>query len=185
MVERISKILSERLFAHCRGLKPERLEVVAYGMEVVLSVSSTVLFMLLISAALHTIRYTIMFILGFVLMRVFCNGYHAKTFAGCFLSTNLLHAMTIMGGICGENCKGCLFLLLLAAMAAGFIIYMAPVHPEKHNLAKNACQRFKKYTMVLASILLLGLKIAFQKNMYGIVVSGSIALLETAIFMVL
>lgn len=70
-------------------------DIYIYGLELFYSTSFTLLSIFFISSVfLDNVLFGLIFILYFYPIRLFCGGYHCKTYKNCFLLTNLIFILS-------------------------------------------------------------------------------------------
>lgn len=89
MLKTLAEIVTSNLYKR-EIIEKEKTAVYIYGIELFFSTMTNVLSILIISLIVNKVYLGIIFILYFMPIRLFCGGYHAKTFASCFIITNSL-----------------------------------------------------------------------------------------------
>ena len=77
---------AEKLIQHTNTPSSHK-PVFRYGIELTISTLSSILSILILSLLMNATTETIVFLTTYMCLRVWCGGYHAKTYARCFLST--------------------------------------------------------------------------------------------------
>ena len=72
-------------------------DVFRYGLEVILSVGSFCLIVLMISSLLGMLEYMTVFLLSFFILRCFVGGYHAETPEKCLIVSSFVTVLCLMG----------------------------------------------------------------------------------------
>lgn len=65
------------------------IEIVKYGLKVIVYNCITIGMILLMSYVLHDLLFSFFFLISFCYLRIKFGGYHCKTYIGCLLSTNI------------------------------------------------------------------------------------------------
>lgn len=73
-----------------------RSAVLIYGFQLFISTASSLLSILLISLFTGNAGYGILYLIVFMLLRITANGFHARTYGGCFLLTNGLFLLYLV-----------------------------------------------------------------------------------------
>lgn len=81
---------AEKLIQHTNTPSSHK-PVFRYGIELTISTLSSILSVLFLSLLLNATIETIVFLIAYMSLRIWSGGYHAKTYARCFLSTNLTY----------------------------------------------------------------------------------------------
>lgn len=71
------------------------LEIVKYGLKVVVYNAITIGLIMLISYELNYFAYSCYFLIPFCYLRITFGGYHCKTYVRCLLTTNILFLITL------------------------------------------------------------------------------------------
>lgn len=72
------------------------LEVLIYGMKLLLFNGVTILMIFIISYILDNLTYGSLFLISFAIIRIAIGGYHCKTPIKCLISTSALYIMSII-----------------------------------------------------------------------------------------
>lgn len=92
MLLKISSLLTN-YFIKKKIIDTSKKEIMLYGFQLTLSTLASSLSILLISASSNVI-YGIIFLIYFMPIRFFLGGYHATSYARCFLYTNTCYIVT-------------------------------------------------------------------------------------------
>lgn len=155
----------------------EKREIIAYGLEILLSTAVSVLIITILAILLGTFWETILFLLSFMLLRTYSGGYHAQTHFKCFLILIFAFCINIILNLFNINTV----IIVLSALASAFIILRyAPVEDKNHPLSKQQKKNNRKICLIMLSILLVVCIILFlnQNNkalfnmVYGITITA-------------
>ena len=155
----------------------EKREIIAYGLEILLSTAVSVLIITILAILLGTFWETILFLLSFMLLRTYSGGYHAQTHFRCFLILFFAFSINFMLNIFNINTT----IIVFSALASVFIILRyAPVEDKNHPLSKKQKKNNRKICLIMLSILLVVCIILFlnQNNkalfnmVYGITITA-------------
>lgn len=131
-------------------LPEEDKPIYIYGFQLLISTISTLTSILLISACIKRLSYALCFLLFFFVLRLFCGGYHAQTFAKCFLITNLsfLVIVGITELIIITNFK---FIIPIINLFSTVVIWIfAPVKNENHPCSEKINKKNKSVSRIIA-----------------------------------
>lgn len=156
--------------------------IYVYGFQLLLSTISSLTSILLISASIKRLSYAICFLLFFFVLRLFCGGYHAKTFTKCFIVTNLsfLIIVGITELIIITNFK---FIIPIINLFSTVVIWIfAPVKNENHPYSEKTNKKNKLVSRIisLAYIIVLFLLFMFT-DVANIYINGSICFFWVAL----
>lgn len=91
-----SAIQLVKLLEKNHSIPQEEQPIYIYGFELLISTVLSMTSIFLISILINKIIYDVSFLLFFFLLRLFCGGYHAKTYLKCFITTNTIFVLTII-----------------------------------------------------------------------------------------
>lgn len=95
MLKTLAEFLTLQLYKR-EIIEKEKEAIYIYGIELFFSTMTTILSILIISIIAQKPYLGIIFILYFMPIRLFCGGYHAKTFISCFIITNSIFILTAL-----------------------------------------------------------------------------------------
>ena len=95
MLQSFAKYLTDTLYRHC-PLSPQKRPIFQYGFEITTSTLSSAFSILLISIFLRDVLSACLFLGIFFFLRLFAGGYHAPTYARCFILTNSVYLMVYL-----------------------------------------------------------------------------------------
>lgn len=138
---------AEKLIQHT-NIPSSHKPVFRYGIELTISTLSSILSVLFLSLLLNATIETIVFLIAYMSLRIWSGGYHAKTYARCFLSTNLtyLAVYVISRILLTLESVWPPFILLFAANIV--IFTWAPVKNKNHPLSEKRYQQNKKIARI-------------------------------------
>lgn len=120
--------------------KAEDKESYIYGMELIMEKVLTYLALLILALYFKLLIPSLLFVTFFVLLRGYTGGYHANTYAGCFVGTILMY-LACSQVVAPLLQKNKMFLLPGLIITAIIILKLAPVnHP---NLELNSIEIIK------------------------------------------
>lgn len=153
MYKKISQLLTN-YFIHKGTVTADQYEVYAYGFEVLISTLVYTFIFILIAFVTRTLLASLIFWIGFFIVRTIAGGYHAKTYIVCHMLFMLNHVIVIaalkLTSLPAQ--KHIAFALIL--LSAILIFLFAPVdHPNKPFI-KGEEQRFRKLSCIYALFIL-------------------------------
>lgn len=120
--------------------------VYVYGFELLLSTIFSASSILIISAVLDKFLWGLVFLIIFVLFRMVCGGYHAKTYARCYWSSMLTFLCVL---VAAQYSHSRLSILLICVFYSVVIFMWAPQINIKHPLSENAKKKNRKCAVLL------------------------------------
>lgn len=146
--------------------KEERSAVLIYGFQLFISTASSLLSILLISLFIGNIAYGILYLVVFMLLRITANGFHARTYGGCFLLTNGLFLL-YLGVVNAYPQIVPLFLdRLLLLFCFIYIWVKAPVEHPNHKLSLKNRKKNQLAARIIISIDVLFVILLYGKHQF-------------------
>lgn len=181
MLHKISAKLAKKL---SNGLCEEKEAVYTYGVEIILSTLIGIDSIMLISWLLNEFQSGMIFLALFAPLRVFTGGYHAKTYSGCFIISNISYLLILFlkNIISSIMPIGCWIGVLV--IACGYILLNAPILSvaQPISMSKSTrCRRMARNILVLDIISILYLAIN-DRNMMNMAV---LSICLVAVFMLI
>lgn len=116
-----------------------------YGYELLISSVISVLIVVLVSIICGDVRYSLSFLLGFVLQRIYIGGYHATSHIRCYFAFSGMFLICILLSKLIEATH--VFRIITTALLLSISILFAPV--EAKNKPLNEKKRLKYKTIAL------------------------------------
>ena len=170
------------LFFVQKGIFPEEdREVYAYGFELLLSTIFSLLTVFVMSVFFGRITETLVFILTFIVMRIFAGGYHASNHLRCFLALISIYSLFL---IILTFCGGRTILWLsggFAVISLATVFLLSPVADKNKPLTEKETKTFRLRSRVVTvfCVMVIACGIAFLKGNF-LVLSVSCGLFAVA-----
>ena len=126
-------------------------DVYDYGVKLLISTLVSIAVIITVSVILKKFLPTVLFLLGFIIMRLCSGGYHANHFFSCFIVTMLNYAAFL----------ACIMLIpqdkLIYAQWTGIILSLpiilifAPIEHENNRFIGNDRARYRKRCVIFIS----------------------------------
>lgn len=160
MLHRLASFCTGGLLRH-GAVSAARRAVYVYGFELFFSSLSSACSIILLSLCFGRISDALLFLLLYVGLRLFCGGYHAETYARCFISTNLTFLCVLIlaksvvyfNAVCGTP--------VLTALSCALIFWLAPIRNVRHPLSERTYQRNRTAARALSLLVCALFFIAF------------------------
>ena len=160
MLEIIASRLTDQLYLHC-PLAPSKKAIYQYGFQLSLSTVASMCSIIVSGALLGNISSAFSFLGVFFFLRLFTGGYHAPTYARCFLLTNTVY-LTVFGLSQGLMYFRLIWFLPVIALASCVIIVLlAPIRNRNHPLSETTYAKNRRTAIVLSLLESLSLVILF------------------------
>ncbi|NMA65399.1 MAG: accessory gene regulator B family protein [Clostridiaceae bacterium] len=187
MISSVSKKITE-LFINNNIIKSEDKEIYSYGLEYIISSVLPIIFALVISLIIGMTGSVIIYMLTFVLFRIFAGGYHASSHLKCqilFYTTLAINVLIIRLITMLDDTTVKYLTVLISVIASGIIFWLAPIDNENKPFSKDEYIKFKIRTRILNSIILLGLIIGLRLSINtSVFLSIAMAILTIAISLI-
>lgn len=164
MTRRISIIISEQI-VRLGGISQEKLNVISYGMELIISSIIGIFLLIGISIGLGQPFSWLAFLLGFVPLRVSAGGYHAKTHFLCYITIGGLFAACHLIAV-GINLSP-LFHVFVSMIAAVLVFLFAPIQSPQKPLTRHS-----RKTNRIASLVVVCIDIAIAIASFGTIIAN-------------
>lgn len=139
----------------------EKEPVYSYGFEIILSMIVYAMIFIITAIITSTLAASLIFFIGFYLIRKFCGGYHASTYLKCHFMSVFVHLVAIAFFRLFPHYLFYEFAIVSLSVSCIFILLFAPVDHKNKPFIKNEFQRFRKksciYCVAVAIIVLLAL----------------------------
>ena len=122
----------------------DKFDIYAYGFEMLFAYASLVLIILLISILTNSLIESMLFLIGFYVLRKYAGGFHASTYLKCQLLfvINYILFLLIMSAIRFTSLWGVIVFLSIISIFVVFVF--APVDHENRRFNSNEFRHFKR-----------------------------------------
>lgn len=141
-------------------ISPDKESVYSYGFEIILSTIVYAIIFLATALITSTLMTSLLFFVGFYLIRKFCGGYHASTYMKCHLMTATVHLIAIIFFHYFPHDAFYLFSIVSLLVCCILILIFAPVDHKNKPFIKNEFRRFRKKSCIYCGIIVIILSIA-------------------------
>lgn len=178
MITLVSRKIADFLVKE-NTIKKEYLEAYVYGIELCISSIISILIMLFTTILLNRVIEGLIFYIVFCITRLFCGGYHAKSYAGCkmvFLITLL--AVLFLNKVFREVSPG--LWIILWSYYVLIVLCFGPIENENKRLEEKEKRKYKIISIAISFFWLAieGLLCRLQSKYMGII-SITLALIAT------
>lgn len=136
MLDKITECFTIKLIKE-NAIEVNKKDIYAYGFKLFVSTSCSLVMILLISVLTKNTANGIIYLIVFMSLRITANGYHADTFLGCFIVTNLFFLIYIVSiryipiSSSGTENK------ILIIISLIYIWIKAPIEHPNHKLSNK------------------------------------------------
>lgn len=155
MLATIATRLTDQLYFRC-PLDPSRKAIekaiYEYGIQLSLSTLASMCSIVMLGLLLKNPASAFIFLGVFFFLRLFSGGYHAPTYARCFLLTNSVYLAVV--GTSYLIVRFQLYHLLPVIVVVSCVVVMAlsPIRNKRHPLSEKTYRKNRKIAVVLVSI---------------------------------
>ena len=183
MLATIAARLTDQLY-FCCPLDPSKKAIYEYGIQLSLSTLASMCSIVLLGLLFKNPASAFIFLGVFFFLRLFSGGYHASTYARCFLLTNSVY-LAVVGASCWIVHFQLYHLLpVIVAASCAVVIVLSPIRNKRHPLSEKTYRKNRKIAVVLVSIeSLLFLILFFWRIFQPYVTVSTMSLTAVAVMM--
>ena len=128
----------------------EEAEIYVYGFELLISSFISILETLLIGASINKIMFSIGYLAGFIPIRIFAGGYHAKTHNRCYLMFLIIFLICNFIPYSKNNSLAKYIVIYISLF---FLIrFCAPLQAENKKLDEHDEKNYRRYALIILII---------------------------------
>lgn len=153
MIHNISRSLAKRWAA--RGvIKESDVELYQYGLELIISTGVNIFIMIGISTAFGRPFIVVPYLLGFIPLRLFAGGYHAKSHLFCVLFNTAVYSVSCLIALNIEESTAILASVIESCVSFALVFLFAPVPAKNKPLSIEEKKRNRRISLALTGIFL-------------------------------
>lgn len=156
MLQNCAAYLTDTLYQHCK-LLPERRPIYQYGFELIISTLCSFCSILLLSILLGDVFSAILFLGIFFFLRLCSGGYHAPTYARCFILTNAVYLSVYFVSRFFLAYQWGIPAVVITVLSGIVIFVFAPIRNKKHPISEGRLYKNKRIARVLVTLEMLTL----------------------------
>ena len=147
MLATIAARLTDQLYLRC-PLAPSKKAIYEYGIQLSLSTLASMCSIVLLGILLKNPASAFIFLF----LRLFSGGYHAPTYARCFLLTNSVYLAVVGTSYWIVHFQLYHLLPVVVVASCVVVIALSPVRNKHHPLSENTYRKNRKIAVVLAAV---------------------------------
>lgn len=151
MLQSFAKYLTDTLYRHC-PLSPQKRPIFQYGFEITTSTLSSAFSILLISILLRDVLSACLFLGIFFFLRLFAGGYHAPTYARCFILTNSVYLMVYLVSRVFIAFQSTIPAIVLTLLSGLIIFAFSPIRNKKHPISEMVYRKNRDIARILVTL---------------------------------
>lgn len=151
MLQSFAKYLTDTLYRHC-PLSPQKRPIFQYGFEITTSTLSSAFSILLISIFLRDVLSACLFLEIFFFLRLFAGGYHAPTYARCFILTNSVYLMVYLVSRVFIAFQSTIPAIVLTLLSGLIIFAFSPIRNKKHPISEMVYRKNRDIARILVTL---------------------------------
>ena len=134
-------------------IKPEKSVLYSYGFQTIISTAVYLLICFIVAFLFNSVIETIFFLIGFVLVRRICGGYHAPSYISCHILFEFVHIVFLVVHKCTPNEYYKIGFVLLNLISTLIILFFAPVDHANKRFTPGEQKYFRKKSIYHAVFL--------------------------------
>lgn len=164
MIESLSISITDFFYSN-DIIEEDEKEILVYGLQLIISSLLGVSVLLMIGAALGRLTDTIIFLVTFIILRMYSGGYHANSYLKC----NITLIAVYMGMIAAVTYTPHVYMGIMSVMMASCTIYTvlryAPVDNENKRLDEKQKKDNRRITIALLIAFYLVAMVMYKMDM--------------------
>ena len=185
-MHKVSRRLATWIEAHThdRHNQDTMIAIYTFGIEVILSFVITLMSVLLVSMITKQFECTGAFLFSFVLLRLFCDGYHAKKYWQCLVITNILHGIVLL---IANHCSSVInqsVLEVCIIIVSIIIINLSPVKSAQKKITGEQSKRLRALTSAILAVIIMNTCLMYPVGSIRLGLATLISLTEVLILMI-
>lgn len=133
-------------------VKQDDYEIYTYGIEAILSTLLNTIIVLFLGIAIGMIFETLIFLVAFAILRVYCGGYHSKSHWGCVLTFSALYGFSMLIISFLPSSASDVFSLVATGVSLCVIFILAPLEHANRPFVGNEHKVFRLLSRIIAII---------------------------------
>lgn len=143
--------MTDQLYFRC-PLDPSKKAIYEYGIQLSLSTLASMCSIMVLGILLKNPASAFIFLSVFFFLRLFSGGYHATTYARCFLLTNSGYLAVVGASYWIVHFQLYHLLPVIVVASCVVVIVLSPVRNKHHPLSENTYRKNRKIAVVLAAV---------------------------------
>lgn len=136
-------------------IKPEKSVLYSYGFQTMISTAVYLLICFIVAFLFNSVIETIFFLIGFLLVRRICGGYHAPSYISCHVLFEFVHIIFLIVHKYTPNGYYKISFILLNLISILIILFFAPVDHANKRFTPGEQKYFRKKSIYFAILLCL------------------------------
>lgn len=163
----ISKKIVSRFIAF-DVIKQSDKDIYEYGFELLLATTVSILSITTISIIVHRFVMSLLFMVGFIVARLCCGGYHANHHLSCYIITIANYSFFLVATLFLQDQHIGYLLIIFTVLSSIIIFLFAPIEHKNNPLSENEKKRHKKRSRIAVSVFTMISFISIIMNIYFI-----------------
>ncbi len=185
MYKKLSQQLTISFISH-GILSKEDKEIYEYGFEVLISTFVSLISIFIIAIIVQRCFLSLLFVLGFIIARMCCGGYHAKHHTTCLLTTLGNYFLFLLATKEIDTYHLPTIIILLLVISIVIILCLAPMEHPFNPFTNQQKKRLKHYIYFLITALcVISICCLMQKVFFYQILSINIGVFSVSISLIL
>ena len=135
-------------------IKESDVELYEYGLELIISTGVNVFIMIGISSAFGRPFIVVPYLLGFISLRLFAGGYHAKNHLFCILFNTAVYSVSCLVALNIEESTAILASIIESCVSFALVFLFAPVPAKNKPLSIEEKKRNRTIALIISVLFL-------------------------------
>lgn len=161
------KIISNRItdvFIKKEIIPEGKKDIYLYGFEIIISSVVYALIFILSAVITSTFVASVIFFVGFYLVRKFCGGFHASTYLKCHFMSVITHFIAIGFLLLFPTDLRLIFNIIVLYICGVTILLFAPVDHKNKRFIKNEYRNFRIKSCIYSCLIIIFSTLYFFKS---------------------
>ena len=151
MIKHLSLVFAN-YFARKGQYPKEKINVYAYGFELLISTVLNALGLFIISMIMGIVPEALLFSVAYILLRTTAGGYHAKHHWSCFLITNIGFILFAIMLNMMANSVALPYIVFTTLLTSMLVWSFSPIRAENNPLRESQKDIFRKRSLIIVTV---------------------------------
>lgn len=143
-------------------VKNDDYDIYQYGFELIISLLTTILVIIFISFLTSTFLKTVLFLLGFFIVRIIGGGYHAKHHYSCFITTISMYIGFLIFLYLTTELSYLKWIISILCILSGLLLLaFSPVEHSDNPMTEYRKKHNRKLSIIFSFVIILGAILPF------------------------
>lgn len=163
MLDIMAQHLTDVIYKYCE-LEPAKRSVYTYGFQLSLSTLGSMTSIFMMALAFGNLYSAVAFLGVFFVLRIFSGGYHAPTYARCFVLTNGIYLIIYGLDLLVEYTRVYGWIPFSIMISTCVVLKLAPIQNSNHPISEFVLKKNKQVSRTLVILQASSLLILYFSN---------------------